>query len=190
MQLINYYTKNTGYEAQSNGLRKSLEVFDEPLKSYTTHNLGSWELNCAQKSYIIGLALEETDDDIFYVDSDCTFVQKPTWNEFQDINVPSFIIHEFDYEKKRYWELISCAIYFPNNELSRKIIKDWRSTQEKYPYQWDQQVLQAVIDQKKFPFVPLPKRWCVTRHMGEVHDPIIIHNSISNQLKDKINGKS
>ena len=190
MQLINYYTKDTEYESQSNSLRESLKAFDEPLKSYPTTNLGSWELNCAQKSYIIGLALEETQDDIFYIDSDCIFLQKPNWEEFKDIDVPSFLIIQFEHESKKYWELISCAIYFPNNKLSKEVIRAWKTTQEKYPYRWDQHTLQAVVDQNKIPFVPLPRRWCVTRHMGEVEDPIVIHNSISNQLKDKINGES
>ena len=95
MKVINYFTKNTPYEFQANELKQNLESFGIDYKTYETSDLGSWELNCAQKSYIIGLALEETDDDIFYVDCDAFFQQKPDWSDFKDLDVPSFLIYEF-----------------------------------------------------------------------------------------------
>lgn len=189
MKIINYFTKNTPYEFQAQNLEKNLQKLEEDYKTYETNDFGSWELNCAQKSYIISLALEEFDDDIFYVDCDATFLQKPDWSEFKDINVPSFLIYEFQTNNKKYWELFSGSIYFPNNELSREVLKVWRSTQEKYPKEWDQRTLQAVVDQNKIPFVRLPYKWCVTHHMEEVENPIIIHHSISRTYKEIINGQ-
>lgn len=190
MKVINYFTKNTPYEFQANELKQNLESFGIDYKTYETNDLGSWELNCAQKSYIIGLALEETDDDIFYVDCDAFFQQKPDWSDFKDIDVPSFLIYEFSHKGKSFWELFSGSIYFPNNELSKEVVRAWKSTQEKYPYQWDQHTLQAVVDQNKIPFVKLPFRWCVTHHMGVVEDPVVVHHSISREYKEIINGKS
>jgi hypothetical protein len=190
MKVINYFTKNTPYEFQANQLKENLKSLDIDYKTYETNDLGSWELNCAQKSYILGLAIEETEDDIFYVDCDALFLQKPNWEEFNNIDVPSFLIYEFEHNQKNYWELFSGSIYFPNNKLSRAVINAWKSTQERYPYQWDQQTLQAVVDQNKIPFVKMPFRWCVTHHMKNVEDPVITHHSISRQYKDLINGKS
>lgn len=192
MKIIYYYTKDTPYEDQANILKKSLDKFKLSYHGYAVENLHSWEKNCGQKATIIERALNDfPNENIFYLDADAEVVREPVWGYFKNVITPAFIIIKFEHEGNRWWELVSNSMYFPNNQLSRAVVKAWKQTQEKYPDWWDQKTLQAVVDQNKVPFVSLHHDWgYIPKHMVNRDNPIVLQYQISNILKEKINVKS
>jgi len=189
MKVVSFYTKDTNYESYANNLRDSMDKHKVSYKIYEVDNLGKWELNCGQKPMIIKWALECTDDDIFYVDSDALFKRQPDWEVFEKQQVPSFAW--FEWADKSKIELLSGSIFFPNNQLSKLIVDMWIVEQEKTPEEWDQRVLERLVKENNIPHEKLPLEWVkVEDYMKWVSQPYIQHYQASRTEKRKINNQN
>ena len=177
MRIISFYTIDTPYEQEAEALVKTLKEFDLEYHIYSVKSKGNWALNCAQKSTVLKQALEDFDDDILYVDADARVLRRP---ELQD-DLPGFCIWN---NMRKQVELMSGTIYFPNNSISRNIIDDWIEAQTHKPQEWDQKVLQSVID--PYEYIVLSLEWCYIEKFMQIQDPIILHTQASRRLRHRV----
>jgi hypothetical protein len=189
IKVVGFYTKDTVYEEEANKLIKTLDTFSIPYYLYPIENKGQWVLNCAQKPKIIKQALDEFIDDILYLDVDARVLRRPDFEQLE-LSCPGYCVWKNPYTKNPE-ELASGTIYFPNNKISRAVLDDWISMQEKYPKMWDQKVLETLY--KKYPYELLHHDWiniAENSNKGlkfiETENPIILHTQASRRLRQKI----
>ena len=194
IKVVGFYTKDTVYEEEAKKLVKTLDKFSIPYYLYPIENEGKWVLNCAQKPIILRQALDDFIDDILYLDVDARVVRRPEFEQL-DMSSPGYCVWSNPYTKNP-GELASGTIYFPNNKISRAVLDDWISMQEKYPKMWDQRVLETIY--KKYPYSLLHHDWIniqqdngtivkgkITKFI-ETENPIILHTQASRTSKKKI----
>lgn len=80
--VVSYYTKNTPYEQEVQGLIKSCEQFGIEYSIDAIENLGSWEENCAFKPFFLKKKLEDLQRPILWVDADAVFLRPMEFEEF------------------------------------------------------------------------------------------------------------
>ena len=127
---VTFYTKNTPYQQEVNYLKISAASFGIDLIVKEVSNLGSWELNCGQKSTIIREALEEnTRFNILYVDADAIFCSYPKLFDTLTADIAYYL---------RGTELLSGTLFFKNCPEVRQLVRDWEEAQFDSPTVWDQ----------------------------------------------------
>jgi hypothetical protein len=80
--VVSYYTLNTPYEKEVEGLRSSCEQFGIEAHIEGISNLGSWEKNCAFKPFFIREKMREFQRPLFWLDADAVFLQQPKFEMF------------------------------------------------------------------------------------------------------------
>lgn len=181
MVVIGYYTVNTPYENEAIDFRENLESYGIEYKLYPVEAKGSWVLNCGIKPTVILNALEEFKDNILYTDVDSRFVRQPPFEDIEK-DIPGFCLSTPWHVE----ELLSGTLYFPNNDLSRNILNHWIEVQEKYPGNWDQQNLQAIVH--NYDYFRLHEDWVKIFDNEKMNslDPIIKHYQASRRYKGKV----
>jgi len=158
-------------------------------------NLGSWMKNTSFKPAFIKMMLEQhCDSNIVWVDCDAEIVRFPS----MFIHIPDeydVAVHYLDRDK---WysngntgkELLSGTVFFRNNENSMRIVDKWKDECSKNE-EWDQKVLQRVLEGEKV--FELPIEYCYIKTMPDgsqprvgVLEPVILHNQASRKLRDII----
>lgn len=185
VRIIGFYTNDALYSVEAEKFKDSLEKFGLLYHLYEVPSKNSWYLNCAQKSKVLLNALEQFEEDILYLDVDARVIRKPTFNTIRR-DIPNYCVW-FDYHNKR-TQLASGTIYFPNNQLSKEVLRAWIDAQEAAPSDWDQVTLQSVY--KRFPYAELHHDWIniesAVRESDaklltyiETDNPIILHTQAS-----------
>lgn len=182
MKIVGYYTYDTPYEKEVPEYEESLRKFNLDFQVYRTAPRKSWVANCALKPFILKKAIEETDDDILYLDIDARCVRKPPFEELQK-DKPAFPIFKH--------ELLSGTMYFPNNELSRRLLDDWYGSQKSNPNEWDQKVLYKVV-KALYPndYNKLGLHWVKifdNKSMELTENPVFVHYQASRKNKRIVN---
>ena len=146
-KIISGYTINTKYEEEIKDLESDLKRYNLDYKFYPYESKGSWVKNTLEKSKIIQQALIEFSCDIIWVDADAIIKKEPTFfTKLQD--------KDFDlcchYLKTSYnpHELLTGTFYFKNNDKVKKLIDEWVQA-SKTNIDWDQRVLQKIVDKRK-----------------------------------------
>ena len=183
MIIVGFYTENTQYEKEAKEWLESFKGYDTCL--YKVANLGSWELNCAQKSRILRYAIDDLEEDILYLDVDARIERSFTEEETPLGDLPGFVVWNQTWGSHKE-ELLSGTIFFPNNNLSREILDDWIHEQENNPREWDQRTLQKVVFSAKYPYYKMNLNWCAIQKFMKLQDPIIVHGQASRRLKGTI----
>lgn len=182
MKFIGFYTKDTPYKKEADELTATLNKYDLDFHIYEVESKKSWVKNCAQKSTVIKQALTDFSDDIFYLDVDARILRKPPL-EVLVSSVPMLANWVTPFGGGRF-EILSGSIFFPNNELSMKLIEDWEHLQQNKLTVWDQKVLQLVVEKHKYKYESLPLEWCwIKEFMKDIKDPIIWHTQASRRLR-------
>lgn len=178
-----FYTEDTPYEKEIQALRLScldngLELFAKAYKSR-----GEWVKNAAIKpEFIATCFVLFPRENILYVDADAVIRKKPNFSAFDgDIGV-----HYKDGK-----ELLSGTIFLRNNRITRKLINMWYDLQKQNETEWDQRVLQKLLEDHAEEIgvrvVNLPPTYTMIfdsmRHLGE---PVIEHMQASRRYKQRI----
>lgn len=180
MKIIAFYTVDTPYDKEAEEFRKSFAGEDYHI--YQVSNKGKWELNCAQKSECIYKGLNDFEEDILYLDIDA--------RKCRDIpeiksDFPGFCIWQRPWKGEGDLELLSGTIFFPNNNLSKKIVEDWMEVQKADPSVWDQKTLQSIHN--KYEHFEMDLEWVyIERFMKQVKNPIILHTQASRRLRNRV----
>lgn len=182
MIIVSFFTRDTEYEQEARELRQTLKAHNLKYKIYPVDSKGSWEQNCAQKSTIILQALTELKDNILYLDSDARVLRPPPFEQIEK-DVPGYGLVQWPHKL----ELCSGTIYFPNNEVSKFIVKRWVEEQLKNTKEWDQRVLQRIYEETEH--FSLPLDWIniagksANKKLLGSDNPIILHTQASRRLK-------
>lgn len=187
MKVIGYYTINTPYEEEYQEIKKCLDSYSINYHFYGIDNKGKWELNCGMKSTVLRRALDEHGDNILYLDVDARIMRQPPFEEIEK-DTPGFCVWNPKWHPN---ELNSATMYFPNNDLSRRVLDCWIEEQKKQPMMWDQQVLEKIY--KRFDHFLLHYDWFnilgktgPDSRLLETENPIILQTQCSRRNKTKI----
>ncbi len=142
---------------------------------------GEWVKNASMKPEIIKeMMLKHKDRDILYLDVDAIVRQYPIlFDSFSgDIGV--------HYKNER--ELLSGTIFLKNISKVRLVIDEWANLQQRNPMQWDQKILQLVLDkQKNLNIINIPATYTqIFDTMKDVGEPVIEHFQASRRLKTDV----
>ena len=183
MRVVAYYTENTPYEEEVPAFSESLEKFGVDYKIYPIPSNGSWVKNCGQKASVIRRAIDDTEDNILYLDIDARAVRQPPFEEIEK-QIPGFCVW---HGHRRGPELLSGTIYFPNNDLSRLVLDAWMVAQQASPNVWDQKVLQTIY--QRFDHFNLGNHWVKifdNSKMDNGIEPIFVHYQASRRNKRRV----
>lgn len=185
MKFIGFYTKDTPYKQEAEQLAKQLNKYNLDYSIFEIESDKTWVRNCAKKPSIIKYALDRFNEDIFYIDVDARFLREPQLDELNS-SIP-MIANWITPFRGRQFEILSGSIFFPNNDLSKRIVTEWENLQKPKMNVWDQKVLQLVIEQNNYEYESLPLKWCwIKEYMKDVEDPIIWHTQASRRLRKTI----
>ena len=187
MKIVGFYTTNTPYEQEYLQLKETMDHYGLSYHFYPIDNTGKWESNCAMKSKVLLQALDDFNDNILYLDSDARILQQPPFEQIEK-DVPGICVWHPKY--RRNGETLSGTIYFPNNDVSRALIKEWIAEQQKNTNEWDQRVLERIY--KKHPHYLMSHDWINIvgladgTYLLKTDNPIILHTQASRKNKDKV----
>lgn len=185
MRFVGFYTKDTLYRQEAEQLVGHLDKYNLTYSIFEIESDITWVRNCAKKPSIIKHALDKFTEDIFYIDVDARFLREPPIEELNS-TVPMLANWITPFRGKQF-EILSGSIFFPNNDLSNRIVTEWQNLQNSKVNVWDQKVLQLVIEQNKYEYESLPLKWCwIKEYMKDVEDPIIWHTQASRRLRKTI----
>lgn len=188
--VVTFYTRNTPYEQEAQRLESSCRRFGIRFRSYATDSTGSWERNTQQKPQIIRQALDDTTEDILWVDADGTIMNQPTlFRNYQpDIGYP-----QVDWSKhscgRNDTETLSGTIYFRNNKKVKSFVDAWIASTKRHPTWVDQQSFSATLRKwrKKLHTEMLPEQYCqIFDTMADTGEPIIEHYQASRRLRERV----
>lgn len=184
MKVIGFYTVGNQYEKEKDILVESLKKFDLEYIMTPIENAKDWALNCAQKSKIILDALLSQDDDLLYIDVDAIVC-----NPIPEIKlkIPGIAYATTEPKGKH---LSSGTLFFPNNTLSKTIVKDWIEFQKRNPYMFDQETLEIVLKDYPNDYSELSHEWCyINQDWTPVEDEskiLIQHTRAAHRYKRKV----
>jgi hypothetical protein len=200
MRIVSFYTLETPYAAEADTLRASLDALGITHYSITgCPNRGSWDLNTKWKPMVILKALNDSDDDVLYVDADATFHAVPDLSFCAGVDLAAHLMDKAfwgqDTSKRRY-SLMSGTLYVGNTDRARELMLLWAAENKLEPKRWDQQTLETVlkydpmngsITRKDVAFANLPCQYCaIDKTMHGIDDAVIRHHQASRRLKRRI----
>lgn len=143
---VSYYTIGTGYEAEIQKLRKSLEGLNIDHKIYATAPAESWRANLNFKSAFILKALEEFQGrDIVFIDADGIVRSWPAlFDELSAKHEYDIAAHFFQYSFEKD-ELLSGTLWIQNNAIGRAIVDRWHELGLRWPSIRHQKCLKVAL---------------------------------------------
>lgn len=194
--VISFYTKGTPYAAEAAKLIASCTHHGVEAEIEGIASRGSWEANCGMKAEFILHKIAQHGRDVFWVDADAVFLQKPLFTEFEghpfSVRFNPFLppAHES--------RIISNAIFAANHPHARRILEMWRDRsaadlQDKGRTMefWDQAALRDVLFgiSEEIPFLPMPLKYSKIFDIDDLFidegEVVIEHYQASRRLKNK-----
>lgn len=198
--IISFYTKDSPYEWEAEGLINSCKNFSLECEIEGVPSAGSWELNCAYKPLFILRMLQKLKKGVLWVDCDAVFECHPeSIPAFKaDIAVRSHPECHTDHIAK-----INSGTFFANyTPAGVEIVKTWAehslkelSSPDRKEEFWDQTTLRDVIKKFNKPaeigLLPLEylKIFDHPLHVVECANPVIVHHQASRLYKSWMNVK-
>lgn len=176
-----FYTVNTPYADEAAECVKTLKQFGLDYHIYPVHSEGSWEKNTQIKARIVQQALSSTDRPIVYIDADARIKSYPVLLDQIECDIA---FHYF-----RGAELLSGTLFLGNTPRCVQLVDDWVIANKKFPGEWDQKVLQHVIENSNdIEWLMLPEEYVYVSHLSSPNKtPVIFHTQASRRLKSQIN---
>lgn len=191
--IISFYTPNTGYEKEVEGLTLSCKKFDLEYSIDPIPNFGTWEKNCCFKPKYILKKLTDLKRPVLWLDADAVIAKKPILFETLDADIALRITDELpnDHPSK----MISGTVFVNHTPAAFKILKEWDNETEtlfkKDPHLWDQVSLKNVLLRTSSKVYPLDQRYYQVYNKIEdektLNEAIILHFQASRTLKKTIN---
>lgn len=199
--IISFYTKNTPYESQIEGLLRSCEEFSLDVQVEGIDSAGTWEMNCAYKPLFILKMLQKIKKNVLWVDSDATFVRPlEALAAFEgDIAVRAYPECPIDHISK-----IGSGTFYANyTQASLELVKLWAELSlkelgrpDRETEFWDQVSLRDAVRLYDKPAIvgllPLEymKIFDHPIHVKECLNPVIVHHQASRLFKKWISVNS
>lgn len=179
--VVSFHTPDSYYSGHAREMMKTLDRFGIPHDVEVVPPVGCWVENCAFKPRFIQRKLaEHADRPVVWLDADARVLRDPVL--FEEIPA-DFAVH---YRAGQ--EMLSNAMFFNVGPRSRELVDAWVAAQEKEPREWDQRVLQALIDRKALAMgleiQLLPPEYAAIDFM-HVANPVIVQMQASRLLRRK-----
>ena len=191
--IISFYTPNTGYEKEIEGLIASCKKWDLPYSIDPIPHFGSWEKNCCFKPKYILKKLTDLKRPILWLDADALVVRRPNLFETLSADIAVRIVEELpnDHPSK----MISGTVFVNNTSKALQILKEWDLETEtllkKDPYLWDQVSLRNVLLRSTAQIYPLDSRYyqidSKIQDQSTLDNAFILHFQASRTLKKTLN---
>lgn len=168
----------TGYAQEAAGLTKSLDAFGLPHDVRELPDAGQWEMNCSRKAaFIISMRQQHPGRSLVWLDADARVIRPPTL--FDELTC------DFAAHWKDEIELLSGTMFWGATDQAGELLELWMRDCGKSPTEWDQKVLQRIINSE-------PSRWTIERLPASYTaifdaemsaNPVIEHRQASRRLK-------
>jgi hypothetical protein len=174
---VAYYTH--AYAGEADELVDTLKAFDLPYEVRHVQDRGQWVLNCGLKPWFIAeMRRQYPNRPLVYLDADARVRQRPSlFDVLSDIDLG---VHY------RRAELLSGTLYIGATEAATDLVDRWAKECRAHPSQWDQRVLQRLVDDDdELDVYSLPAsyvRILDADDMGPIDDAVIWHGQASRRL--------
>jgi hypothetical protein len=149
-KIISYFTKDTPYEWQAEGLKKSCEFHSLDYEINSVRNAGSWEMNCIYKPIYILEMLKKHQTGVLWIDCDAIIENRPKWVGAFESDIAIRVSPDCDCDHPS--KVFSGTLFCNYNAKCAKIIKKWAenclkeiSNLGRKEEVWDQIILRDVI---------------------------------------------
>lgn len=176
---ISFYTCGTPYESEAMELGHTCWDLGLETLILGIPNCGNWTANCARKPHFIRDHMRR-DRPLVWLDADARVRQYPALFDSLECDFAAHWRHGA--------ELLSGTTYWGPTENARKLADAWCVEQSKHPREWDQRVLQRVIERGDVPGLiirHLPKEYTAVwddPKMGNEETWVISHHQASRRL--------
>ena len=164
-----FYTVGTPYQyIYQDYLLKSCKKFNLKNQVFSIPSLGNWLLNVAEKPRVIGEMLDllnEKDECLVFLDADSSIEQYPTL--FEAIpNEYDIAYHTLNWntwygykDNPAIMELLSGTLFLRNRKKVKELCSEWYKI-AKNTNEWEQKILQKIIENYDLKVYPLPLDYC------------------------------
>lgn len=193
--IVSFYTKNTGYEKEIEGLIDSCKKFNLKTSIDAIANLGSWEKNCSFKPKYILKKLTTLKCPILWLDADAIVFQKPSIFETLKADIALFVAQ--DLPDNHHSKISSGTLFINYTPSALHILKEWVEETDRLfqadPFLWDQVSLRNVLLRSKGEIHPLDERYYQVfdkiKDESELKKAFFIHYQASRTLKKTLNNE-
>ncbi|QVL57736.1 MAG: hypothetical protein KFB93_01285 [Simkaniaceae bacterium] len=191
--IISFYTENTPYEKEIEGLVSSCEKFNLPYSVDPMPNFGSWEKNCCFKPKYIQKKLFDLQKPVLWLDADAIVYQKPLLFETLEADVA---LHSNPLLPDNHPSKVNSGtlLFYPTS-AAFSLLEKWDQETERLlavdPEPWDQISLRNVLFQTDVNVHFLDSRYCriftKIKDDDELKSSFFIHFQASRTLKKTLN---
>lgn len=186
--VISYFTKETGYEKETNRLKLSLHQFGLEYDIEGIESRGSWQANTLYKAqFIYRKMLQHKNRDLLWLDADSVICSYP--GIFDDAKFDLGVC-KIDWGKytthRKDIQLANAVIYLKNTKKVRDFIQEWVEENDKNPQKIEMITMAEVLSrwEEKLNFYDLPDNYCqIFDLMVKAGDPVIEQTQASRRLK-------
>ena len=177
--IIAFYTIDTPYQDEVKILEASVKKLTEDVEIYVRGYVttGSWVTNCGLKpQFILDYLIGHTED-VLYLDADAIIHSYP---RYFDTFTGDIGVHYKDGK-----QLLSGTIFLKNNEKVIRLLKLWVKEQKANPKDWDQKILQRLLEVNKWiDVVKIPGKFTkIFDMMPETTETVIEHFQASRRFR-------
>lgn len=191
--VISFYTENTPYEKEVEGLIATCKKFDIPYSIDPLPNFGSWEKNCCFKPKYIQKKLSMLQKPVLWLDADAIIYQKPTLFETFDADIALHSNTELPDTHPS--KVNSGTLFFNSTPKAHDLLAKWDEETELLletdSEPWDQVSLRNVLLKSDVKIHNLDVRYCQIynkiKDEESLKSSFFIHFQASRTLKKIIN---
>jgi hypothetical protein len=194
-----YYTEGTGYAAEAEKLRASLDALGIDHFICGVPSLVSWQKNTQFKARFVLGTLERYADaperPLVFVDADAIIHAYPALFDELDADA-AFAWRDYalfpSMSSRTRKELLSGTIFLRNNDAVRELVREWIAENERNPAAWEQRNLQTVVARAdgKLRIAELPPTYCkIFDIMREAGPAVIEHYQKSRVYRRQVDAR-
>lgn len=192
-KVVSYYTVNTSYEKEVQGLIQSLDRFNIDHDVIGIDQLGSWQSNTMYKAtFISEMMKKHYPRPIVWIDADAVVQHPPHFFNMIDSDA-AFYFRTKGGRVPRIpedSELISAAMYFKTNDKARLLVDMWIEENKKDQRDLEQHNLQKVIPAWRAVggnMSVLPQTYCKIFDSDPDYT-VIVQNQASRRFRHEVGG--
>jgi hypothetical protein len=174
--IVSFYTP--AYEAEAREMERTARAFGFFTDVRAVPDLGDWANNCAMKPAVIRDRMQDYPGRaVVWLDADAR-VRKP----------PVLLCHlrcDFAAHWRYEVELLSGTMFWGPTAAARTLAERWAQEQQRLPGEWDQKVLQRVIEARDIEGLRvhgLPAAYTAIFDARMCDEPVIEHMQASRRL--------
>jgi len=183
---IAWHTPDEWYTKHAEELVQSvLEFGGKPIEMTVYDDFGGWVTNGMNIPHHILASMDETEDDLVYLDVDARVRQYPA---LFDTIQETCAFHVKDGK-----EVLCGTVFIKNNERGRKLVEEWIARQEeRYPDHLTAQVaFEDVVNSGRYSVFHLPPSYTqIFDSMAHHGKPVIEHMQASRQAQNYKGGQA